>query len=863
MVRRVQQALLAGAHGGVERPRRALALAAVLLVAAALAATQLTPSPPQSLLARSGSDVGAATIAQERAFGSEPIVVVLKGDLLGTTLSPATIERLLVLEQRLARIRGVRTVIGPATFVDQSVQQMYKVVETELGPAAERADVIARDAMRQADRDRRFSAEEVRQVGEQARLKALGPLAKQYQELFVRFGSVGLPSLTNDTFVAQLVLGASANPKRRFAWLFPDRDHALVILRTSAGLPDDAVRRVGAEASALVRSARLGEVEASVAGAPLVVAEASASIADELLRLLPVVLVAMALALLIGLRIRNRALHLLIPAGAAVLLTAGLSWLLGLGFTPATLAALPVVFGLALDYAVQLQARYWTARAGGEPARSAAHEALRTLWPTLLLAGGLMSIGFLALLLSPVPLVGRLGLTLAVGVGAALACLALLGVPLLARFDRRGAAAPQLALPAWRLPWSARSALLGLAVGVTVAGLVVSGGAEVESDLRKLADPDMASLQRLEAVQKELGTSGQIRVAVTGDNVTSREALSWMADAERRVLELDDGLRPGPNLATILGTAGQGVPDAKAIPRLLELIPSRFVSGILTEDRKRAELSFGIPLRSAEQQAELIARVQRVMDGAPAGVTAQVAGLQALSAAGVEGLKDGRPWLLLLAAAVMFAVLLAVRRDVGRAAIPLAPALLAAGAAAVAIELLGLSLSPLSAALDPLVLAVGVEFGVLLEARYREERAAGFAPDAAASRSARMLGGPVVVSAATVALGFAVLLASRLPVLAQFGAVAALELALCVVGAVLLVPSLAAAWDRRPARLAAARARSWHEAEPRRRAARGPRRSLGGGGRLGQRDRLDRRSGRRQHRLERDRDGRGRPRRPA
>jgi predicted RND superfamily exporter protein len=150
----------------------------------------------------------------------------------------------------------------------------------------------------------------------------------------------------------------------------------------------------------------------------------------------------------------------------------------------------------------------------------------------------------------------------------------------------------------------------------------------------------------------------------------------------------------------------------------------------------------------------------------------------------------------------VLALLYAARRRWDRAIIPLLPALLAAGATAVVERALGLQLSPLSAGLDPLVLGVGVEFGLLLEARYHEERRAGATPAAASLRAREWLGAPVAVAAGTVALGFGVLALSALPVLRQFGAVAALELLLCVVAAIVLVPSLSAAADRRRVRAA-------------------------------------------------------------
>lgn len=796
-MRRIQDGALGLASGAVARPRRTLFMGMVAVLLAVLAAAQLSPTSPQSLLARPGSDVGRATVGQEKAFGGEPMVVLLKGDVLNATLAADNLRKLLEVERRLGSIGGVKSVIGPASFVDRSIDQLFAVIQRDLGPVAEQADRAANAAASAAAKSGKFSAAEVQDISDATRLKALAPVREQYQELLTRFGSTGIPSLDNKDFIAQLVYGAGVAPKKRFSWLFPDADHAVVVIRPREGLSDERVTAIGRAARTIVAGAHLSGVTMTVAGAPLVVAQATDRVRDELVRVAPVVLVAMALALLLGLGLRNRALYLLLPAGAAVALTAGLSWPLGLGFTAATLAALPVILGLAVDYVVQLQARYWQERDSGLEPRPAAQAALQKIGPTLLLAGGVMAAGFLALVLSPVPLVARLGITLALGVACSLACLLTLTAPLIVALDRPARPLPELRVPRPALGPRVRFAGLAAVLGVTLAGLVLSGGTDVQSDVRKLADKDMPELQRLEILQKELGTGGQIRVAVTGRNVATPAGLQWMQDVEPKLLKLDRSLDPGPNLATIIGTAGAGVPDAAAIPRILGLIPKQFIDGILTPDRRRAELSYGIPLGSAGEQAKLINRMQKVLDDTPPGIHAHVAGLQALSAAGVDGLQDERPWLLLLSALIIFGLLFAVRRDARRALVPLAPALFAAGVTAVIVDGAGVELSPLSAGLDPLVLAVGVEFGLLLEARFREERLAGLAPAAAARRATELLSTPLLVSAGTVALGFLVLSVSRLPVLQQFGLVAALELALSVVAAIVLVPALAVALERR------------------------------------------------------------------
>jgi predicted RND superfamily exporter protein len=780
----------------VDRPRRVLAAAVLLTVAGAFAAGQLEPSAPPSLLAERGSAVATATRSAERTFGAEPIVVVARGELTNT-LAAANLTALLDLERRVARLRGVQAVFGPGTFVSQTVEQINRVLARELGPPAERAD---RAATRAAARARRAGAgpASAQQTGERARLRALGPLREQYQQLFVRFGYLGLPSLANRTFVQALVLGAGAAPKQRFAWLFPDRTHALVLVRLRDGLSDGEVRAVGAGVERLTAAAGLTGVQTQVAGAPLVAAGITDELSSELLRLAPVVIVAMVLALLLALGRRRRPLPLLIPAFGAVLLTGALSWPLGLGLTPATVAALPVILGLGVDYAVQLQSRFWNERAAGADPAAAALAAARVLGPILLLAGGAMAAGFLALTLSSVPLVDRLGETLAIGVGCCLLTVLLFGPPLLVATDREGALPPRLALPQIALSARVRTVVLVAVAACAVAGLAVSGSTGVESDLKKLAPSGMEQLQRIEALERDLGTSGQLRVAIRARDVTDPAVLVWMNRLDSRVLALDRRLRPGPNLAAILTTGGGGtIPDRAGVQRLLRVVPKYFVSAVLSDDRKLAELSFGIPLLPADEQARLIDRVKPLLADAPAGVRAEPAGLVALAASSVQGLEGGRPWLLLAAALVVFLILLAARRRVDRAIIPLVPALLAAGTCALLIAATGARLSPLSAALEPLVLAVGVEFGLLLEARYREARRGGVTASEAARTATETVGAPVAVAAATVALGFAVLVVSRLSVLEQFGLLAAVELMLCALAAILIVPGLAAALDRR------------------------------------------------------------------
>ena len=88
----------------------------------------------------------------------------------------------------------------------------------------------------------------------------------------------------------------------------------------------------------------------------------------------------------------------------------------------ASIAVLPVLIGLAVDYAIQLHARYEEESAPGADRAEAAPRAARAGAPTIATAGRPTVAGFLVLLLSPVPMVRGFGLLLVIGIALAFVC---------------------------------------------------------------------------------------------------------------------------------------------------------------------------------------------------------------------------------------------------------------------------------------------------------------------------------------------------------------------------------------------------------------------------------------------------------
>lgn len=771
----------------IVRPRTTVVCALAVLVLCVLAGTQLTSTPSTDLLVGKRSDIAKATQGLAGEFGQDPIAVVVRGDL-GQTLAPAQLVRLLDMEGRLARLKGVKAVYGPGTFINQTIVQTSRVITQQLGSVGQQASAAEAAAVRAA-RARGAGPAAVAAAREAAFRRVLGTQGKPLQDLLVRFGSVGLPALTNTNFIDQLVFGQGVEPKQRFRWLFPDAEHALVLVRPKAGISGPDMLALGRSIRKVTGAAKISGTQLSVAGLPLLAAALERQTRLEILRLAPVAVVAMLLLLLVVLRGRRGRLVALALALGSVGVCLALSWPLGLGLTVSTVAALPVILGLGLDFAVQLQARYWIERQAGLAPPAAAARARDALRPTLLLAAGAMAAGFLVLLAGPVPLIDRLGAVLAIGCLSAVAVALGVGPALLVLVDR-GPSAP-LALPqVGRLTrLSPPPVALAAAAALALAGIAVSNHVRLQSDISQLAPKGLAELRDTQAVQKEIGTSGQISVSIRAQDVTSPAVLSWLGRAAARAQAVDRRLRPGPDLASLVsGGDPSAVLDRAAVDGMLRLLPSYFLSAVVSRDHHLAELTYGIPFVPVAEQGRIVRRVDAALGSPPPGVRATTAGLVAESATSTRHLDGSRPWLLLLAAATVGIILFAFWRDLRRVVLVLAPALLAAGLSSLVLAALGVTLSPLAAALEPLVLAIGLEFGMLLDMSFRQARADGHSPTAARTAATRDIGGAVGLSAATVATGFAVLGASRLPLLAQLGWLVAAELVLCLVVAVLVVP---------------------------------------------------------------------------
>jgi predicted RND superfamily exporter protein len=351
--------------------------------------------------------------------------------------------------------------------------------------------------------------------------------------------------------------------------------------------------------------------------------------------------------------------------------------------------------------------------------------------------------------------------------------------------------------------------VLGIAAAVALLGLVATFFHDVESDVRKLVPQNLQALQDANELQEATGVSGEIDVTVTAKDLTDPAVIAWMTRFQDKVLS-DHGYRAGarscrdprnpPELCPAVSLPDlfrSGTPQSAAsVKALLDAVPRYFSQAAISADRRTANLAFGIRFMPLDRQQKVIDGIEAAIDDPalqrPAGVTAQVAGLPVL-AAEANG-KLASPWwrigTLLGSLLLVFGVLWLLNgRDARVAGVPLIPVALASGWSGAILWLLHIPLNPMSVTLGALVVAIATEFSVLLSARYREERRDGSPPVVAIERAYVSTGSAVVASGVTAIAGFAVLIASDISMLRQFGISTVVDLGVALLGVLLVLPA--------------------------------------------------------------------------
>jgi uncharacterized protein len=594
---------------------------------------------------------------------------------------------------------------------------------------------------------------------------------------------------------------------------FPDPQHAQVIVRL---LGNEDIETEG-EAATLVQdtaaSLSFPDADTVTTGAPVLLQDINDYLRGGMLTLGGIAVAIMVVILLVFFNVRWRLLPLAVIV-VGVIWAFGLAGYLGIPLTIVTIAGLPVMLGVGIDYAIQMHARV-EEEVIIDRAEHPIQETARGLCPALLVVTFDAIFAFAALRFAKVPMIRQFGLLLAVGIaviclGSIILPLAALGIreyrsPTKGKDFREGPLGRLVvwlgALPSWIAP-----PLAIASIAIFVGGLAVEDDLELQTDPIQWVNQESGTIEDIHEVEEEVHSSSELGVFVTADDVFTDEVVQFTHDFSQEQLEMyPEALLTASSIegamSGILDIPGASdiAPTGAEVEAAYEVAPRDIQVSTVADDNMAANIIFRAGPSSLEDRA-VIVREMRETTNPPPGVRATPSGLAVVGVGLLDNLEANRVLLTYLAIVFVFAFLAVRLRSVIRALLSLVPVLIAVGTASLVAYGLDLKLSPMTAVGGPLVVAACTEFTSLILLRFLEERNRGLDPKEAVEVTASRTGRAFIVSAMTAIAGVAVLSFSSLPLLRDFGRIVAMNVAVALLSALVFLPPMLV-WADQPRRL--------------------------------------------------------------
>ena len=770
-----------------------VAVGGVITVILGYGITNLEFATGQDSFLNKSDQVYKDSVAYQKLFGGQAMITLVtmdEGHTVAELFTPENIAQFDEVAQNLKNGGEIVNVVTPITamrFNDALVSSptgnpTESVAGKALLAATERATTAEAKALRTADAGKTLS-----------RLSAV-PLAER--------------TLDNPAYVDFLLHDNQGDVRKPLLANFPDDRHAQMVVRLpgNASIKDEgkSADTVKAEAATL----KFDNASIVTTGAPVLLQNVNDYLTGGMLTLGAIAIGVMALILLILFSVRWRLLALLVVV-IGVIWAFGIVGYLGIPLTIVTIAGLPVMLGIGIDYAIQMHARV-EEEVVVDRADHPIQETSRNLGPALLVVTFDAIFAFSALYFAKVPMLRQFGLLLAVGVAticinSIVGPLAILGIreyksPTKRKDFRAG---PLGRLVVWLGGISSKAAA-GLAVASLVifaAGIVVEDKLTIQTDPIQWVNQSSQVVKDLDVLDRETGSSSELGVFVQSGDHFDDKTVAFLDDFTRKQI------RENPKTLLTASSVVEVVSDLTEVPGAPHVTPTgEEVQATYEAAPKDVQLSTARPgalnlvFRTGPSGLDaraVVVREIRKTTNPPEGVSATPSGLAVVGVGLLDNLEANRILLTYLAILFVFLFLSVRLRSIIRALLSLVPVLIAVGAASLFAYVLDLKLSPMTAVGGPLVVAACTEFTSLILLRFVEERRRGFSPRAAIDVTASRTGRAFFVSALAAVAGLVVIATSSLPLLRDFGLVVGLNVAVALLSALVVLPPMLVWAERR------------------------------------------------------------------
>jgi hydrophobe/amphiphile efflux-3 (HAE3) family protein len=581
----------------------------------------------------------------------------------------------------------------------------------------------------------------------------------------------------------------------------PSKDMTMVKISLQQGISDDRSTSVLGNIQSVISSIEAPPgVTISMTGNAAFNKQMQSEIGKSTAVLVAAAMLLMVLTLgLLFSYVSQRFLPVLVVA-FGLIMTFGTMGLAGIQMNLAVVGAFPIIIGLGIDYAIQFHARF-DEEAGQSSREEAAFTTITKTGPAVLYAMLATSLGFAALSISPVPMVRSFGFVAILGVMfcylSSLICVPM--IALLTKYTPKRSHQPSagaggysrfLASMAVKIAHNPVPVIL-IAALVAFAGVQLDSSIPIDTNQNTFVPGDMPARLSLNKVTSMIGSTDPLPLYVSGVGLDDPEVLKWMDTFESSEMTKHSEMLGVTSIASAIKQYNGGVlPTTSAdVDAVMARIPSSVKDQYL-DGTSAALITFSTVRMEMPEKNSLKEQIlsEITFSEPPVGIQVKPTGNFDLFTSLINDIASGKDRMTGLGFGLILAFLLLVYRKLD-AATPLIPIIFIVGWNPVAMTLLGLDYTPITAVLGSMTIGVAAEYTILIMERYLEEREKTGDVYEAIQQSVQKIGTAITVSGLATFFGFSALILSSFPVISNFGISTIVAVLFSLIGAIVVMPA--------------------------------------------------------------------------
>ncbi len=486
----------------------------------------------------------------------------------------------------------------------------------------------------------------------------------------------------------------------------------------------------------------------------------------------------------------------------SVIIVMGLLPVLGIQLTMDISATLPILIGLSIEYAAQIQNRFEEERREGRSREEAVVQSISKTGLAVVLAMLTTIIGFMSMTVTRMPMMVKFGLVMSIGlVFAYLLSITFLPsiLSILDRnrnnirkqeeksefLERKTGILEHGLMVVSALTASNPRKILIVAVIFILLGYYANTQVELETDTKKWFPQDLPAMIRFNELERIMGGQYIYTIVLTSDQISSEEILK-SDELANYIISKGELVYDYDSLSNVLKKFGSIPRDDATLTTALNMIPEeqlrRYVSGSMMTIQLYTDAT------SHEQRVTLLENLEKDIQYFGWDGDYYITGSPVIMAH-LGNIMYGSQFIITTSAYVLIvALLISVYRSIKRAIVPLLAISTVIGVTNTFMWVFGVKQTMISISLNAIILGLGIDFSIMVSERYYEERRS-FSPVESVRRTIERTGKAVVTSAFTMAGGFGALVFSDFPALSDFGLMALVAIIFSLVSALTVVPA--------------------------------------------------------------------------